>query len=92
MKQAVGIDTSNLFVTRTGIRGSNDLVWVGRAANYAAKLCSLRTGNYATWITADAFNIHDSAKYDKDKNNMWEVTTWTSYGIKVYRSSYWRRL
>ena len=38
VKQVVGIDTSNLFVARTGIRGSNDLVWVGRAANYAAKI------------------------------------------------------
>ena len=27
VKQIVGIDTSNLFVVRTGIRGSNDLVW-----------------------------------------------------------------
>ena len=33
----LGIDTSKLFVARTGIRKSNDLVWVGRAANYAAK-------------------------------------------------------
>ena len=36
----VGIDTSKLFVARTGIRGANNLVWVGRAANYAAKLSS----------------------------------------------------
>ncbi|MEL6579108.1 MAG: adenylate/guanylate cyclase domain-containing protein [Cyanobacteria bacterium J06621_12] len=34
VKQVVGIDTSDLLVARTGIRGSNDLVWVGRAANY----------------------------------------------------------
>ena len=50
---AVGIDTGKLFVARTGIRGSNDLVWVGRAANYAAKLCDLRdegdlTGSFCT--------------------------------------------
>ena len=38
IKHVVGIDTSSLFVARTGIRGANDLVWVGRAANYAAKL------------------------------------------------------
>ena len=49
--QAIGIDTSELFVARTGIRGSNDLVWVGRAANYAAKLCSLRDEGYSTFIT-----------------------------------------
>jgi len=31
LKQAIGIDTGQLLVARTGIRGSNDLVWVGRA-------------------------------------------------------------
>ena len=29
-RQTVGIDTSKVFVARTGIRGSNDLVWVGQ--------------------------------------------------------------
>ena len=36
IKHAIGIDTSPLFVARTGIRNNNDLVWVGRSANYAA--------------------------------------------------------
>jgi class 3 adenylate cyclase len=33
IKQAVGIDTSDLYVARAGIRGSNDLVWT------CGKLC-----------------------------------------------------
>lgn len=33
VKQVVGVDTSQLLATRTGVRGNNDLVWVGRAAN-----------------------------------------------------------
>jgi class 3 adenylate cyclase len=41
LKHVVGIDTSNLFAAKTGVRGANDLVWVGRAANYAAKLSAL---------------------------------------------------
>lgn len=43
IKQRVGIDTSDLFVARTAIRGSNNLVWVGRAANYAAKMATVPT-------------------------------------------------
>jgi len=43
VKHAVGVDTSSLFVARTGIRGANDLVWVGRAANHAAKMSSITT-------------------------------------------------
>lgn len=90
VKQAVGVDTSKLFVARTGIRGSNDLVWVGRAANYAAKLCSLREGNYASFITDDVFKkLNDEAKYGGDsKQLMWEKRIWTSMGISIHRSSW----
>jgi class 3 adenylate cyclase len=41
LKHVVGIDTSPLFVAKTGARGANDLVWVGRAANHAAKMAAL---------------------------------------------------
>src|SRR6266566_2139407 len=34
LQHSVGIDTSELLAARTGIRNSNDLVWVGTAANY----------------------------------------------------------
>lgn len=92
LKQAVGIDTSKLFVARTGIRGSNDLVWVGRAANYAAKLCSLREKYYFSFITEDVYKVmNDSVKYGGEKKEcMWEQTTWGEYGITIYRSSWWR--
>jgi hypothetical protein len=33
MKHVVGVDTSGLFVAKTGVRRANELVWVGRAAN-----------------------------------------------------------
>ncbi|MBN1207927.1 MAG: adenylate/guanylate cyclase domain-containing protein [Myxococcaceae bacterium] len=90
VRQSVGIDTSELFVARTGIRGSNDLVWVGRAANYAAKLCSLRDGSYASWITKDVYDaLADEAKYGgSNKSLMWEARTWSAKNITVYRSSW----
>jgi class 3 adenylate cyclase len=90
VKQAVGVDTSKLFIARTGVRGSNDLVWVGRAANYAAKLCSLREGSYSSFITETVFNeMLDSSKYaGEPKQLMWEKRYWTSMGINIYRSSW----
>jgi len=90
VRQAVGIDTSELFVARTGIRGSNDLVWVGRAANFAAKLCSLRSGNYASWITKSVYDAcHASAKTAGDGSSMWESRTWGAQdSMTVYRSAY----
>jgi len=88
VRHAVGVDTSDLFIARTGIRGSNDLVWVGRAANYAAKLCTLRDGNYVSWITDDVYqSMNDEVKF-ADGKNMWEKRSWTAQGINVYRSSF----
>ena len=60
MTQSVGIDTCELFIARTGIRGSNDLVWVGHAANYAAKLSDRR--GPPSQITEDVYKkLHESA-------------------------------
>lgn len=91
IQQTVGIDTSNLFIARTGIRGSNDLVWVGRAANYAAKLCSLRVAGYSSYITSDVFNkLSDNAKNGGNpKRCMWEKMTWKDQGIDIYCSNWW---
>lgn len=92
IRHAVGVDTSALFVARTGIRGSNDLVWVGRAANYAAKLAAARHEPYRTWITADVFNVlHESARVGANGEMMWTPFTWTSDHISVYGSQWhWR--
>lgn len=90
VKHAVGIDTSSLFVARTGIRGANDLVWVGRAANYAAKLSGLREGGYTSWISKAVFDVlNKDAKYSrKDGSLMWEQRTWGT--MTIYRSNWWR--
>lgn len=88
LKQVVGIDTSELLVARTGIRGSNDLVWVGPAANHAAKLSSISEQPYATFISSAVYgNMHSSVK-ETDGVDMWEARSWQ--GKSVYRSSwYW---
>jgi class 3 adenylate cyclase len=90
VSQAVGIDTSPLFIARTGVRGANDLVWVGRSANYAAKLCSLRVGSYATFITASVYdNMRREVKVGGEpERSMWEWITWDEQDITVYRSSW----
>ncbi len=88
LRQVVGVDTSSLFVSRTGVRGANDLVWVGRAANYAAKLTELDAG-FPTWITKEVFEqLNNEAKYSNGKL-MWEPMLWTAMNNKeIYRTSY----
>jgi class 3 adenylate cyclase len=88
VKHVVGIDTCKLFVAKTGIRGANDLVWVGRAANWAAKLCTLSEA--PTWITKAVYDmVADEAKYSKGAN-MWQQRSWTPMNnATIYSSTYW---
>ena len=89
IKHVVGIDTSNLFVARTGIRGANDLVWVGRAANYAAKLSS-RSGPF-TQITAAVYNkLNRESKIGSNGRNMWTQGRAREIGNKVIYTSSWQ--
>jgi class 3 adenylate cyclase len=90
LKHVVGIDTSKLFVTKTGVRGANDLVWVGRAANYAAKLSSLPDG-HQTYITKEVFDvISPEVKTWLDGRAMWEAVRWNTFDDRIiYRSNWW---
>jgi class 3 adenylate cyclase len=89
LRQTVGIDTSELFVARTGIRGSNDLVWVGRAANHAAKLSDL-SADYPTRITAAVYErLQEDVKFS-DGKAMWEERSWTAMDNQIIYRSSWR--
>jgi len=84
----VGIDTSKLFVAKTGIRGANDLVWVGRAANYAAKLAALDPPR--TYITQEVYDVLDKVAKFSYGVDMWEPVPWTEFdGRTIYASSWW---
>lgn len=90
LKHTCGIDTSPLFVARTGVRGDNDLVWVGRAANWAAKLSDM-SNSHATWISAAVHDVMlDEVKKAGDGRNMWEKRLWTTQdNAEIYRSDFW---
>ena len=91
LKHVIGVDTGELFVARIGVRNDNDLVWVGRAANYAAKLCNLN-GTYSVYITGDVFDVmHDSVKYsDRDKSLLWHKDVWSARNdMRIYGSNGW---
>ncbi len=90
VKQVVGIDTSEIRAARTGVRGDNDLVWVGRAANYAAKLTDLDLAE-RTWITKEAYDrLHTSAKFgSKDQTHMWKSYRWTQMNDHPIYGSTW---
>lgn len=89
LNHSVGVDTSKILVARVGVRNANDLVWVGRAANYAAKLCALRDGTYASWITGDVYDKLSAETKVTNGKNMWEERVWKARGdLRIYRSNW----
>jgi class 3 adenylate cyclase len=90
VKQCVGIDTSEVYASRTGVRGDNDLVWIGRAPNYAAKLTELSELG-PTWITEAVFGkLSNEVKFSSDKRLMWQRRTWTQMGDRIVYLSTWQ--
>ncbi len=89
LAHATGVDQSDVLVVRGGIRNNNDLIWIGRAPNVAAKLSSLREEPYFSFITPEVFNpMNSSAKTSKSGKDMWERRTWTGPVDIVYRSNW----
>ena len=88
MKHVTGVDCSKVMAIKAGIRNNNDVAWIGRAANHAAKLTTL-SDSYPTWITDKVYDkMEDKAKYS-DGTNMWEKRSWTPQkNRRIYRSTY----
>lgn len=91
VNHSIGIDSSPLRAARIGVRNDNDLVWVGRAANYAAKLMA-EDGDYL-WITENVYKVcNDEVKFS-DGKSMWNEKIWLATGnMRVYNSSWWYRV
>ena len=92
MRHVTGIDTTNVMIAKAGIRNSNDLVWIGRAANHAAKLSAM-SADYPTWITDNVYDVmNNEVKYANSKR-MWEQRKWTKQNNRrIYRSTWWWRV
>lgn len=87
IRHAVGIDSGPLFVAKTGIRDANDLVWVGNAANRAAKLSGLRVKHYMTYITDAVFSAMASSLTDYVNNEpAWYRLNQSAVPVQAYCS------
>src|SRR5207244_3273651 len=73
LRHVLGVARSDLHAIRIGVRNDNDITWVGKAANHAAKLCAI--SEKPLWITGDVYDqMRDNAKYADGKptgTNMW---------------------
>lgn len=94
VRHVAGVDTGALFVARTGVRGTNDLVWVGSAANLAAKLCDVRVGTYRSFVTEKVYGrLNQRSKYGgSPKRLMWDKLSWEEEGLTIYGSTWWWKI
>ncbi|HEX8273679.1 MAG TPA: hypothetical protein VF615_13670 [Longimicrobiaceae bacterium] len=91
LSHSVGVDTSDVLVVRGGVRRSNDLIWVGRAPNVAAKLSGIRQSAYRTFITAEVHaDLDDSYRRGPKGEQLWQRWKWTEVkGVDtIYRSKW----
>jgi class 3 adenylate cyclase len=87
IKQVTGVDLSRVRAARTGVRGDNDLVWVGSAANHAAKLSSSGIG-YSSIVTERCYRrLRKDVKFSGNRP-IWTKVTDPSTGQVVYGSSW----
>lgn len=88
-----GIHTSEVLVVRGGVRGSNDLVFVGSAPNFAAKLSEVRSLPANSYVTKQVYDsMNDTAKLGGNpKRLMWAPVKCTLAGETwpCYRSTWW---
>ncbi len=86
---SIGIDVSSIHAASIGVRGDNDLVWIGRAANHAAKLAGKH--GYPIWITKEVHDvINDDVKRDSNTGaSCWYRKPWTEMGNReIYGTTY----
>lgn len=71
ISHCIGIDTSEAWAVRSGIGNSNDLIWIGRAPEFAAQLSGIRKHPYSVYISRTCFaRLGDSAK-EAGAANIW---------------------
>lgn len=92
IRHCAGIARSEVLVVRGGVRGSNDVVFIGTAPNIAAKLSALRTTPYNTWIAHNVYSmLNEETKYGGNpKQDMWIADKRRLAGEEwsVYKSSW----
>jgi class 3 adenylate cyclase len=89
VSSVIGIDSSILHATRTGVRKDNDLVWVGPAANHAAKLSSL-PDDYSINISEGVFDAINSSlkKRLSSAESIWYEDRASGFGGQpIYRTN-----
>jgi class 3 adenylate cyclase len=89
IKHCIGIDTSEAWAVCSGISSSNDLIWIGKAPGFAAKLSKIRKYPYSVYISRDCFIRLGNIAKEAGEENIWFEKTF-KFGEEthtVYRTN-----
>lgn len=89
-----GLDDGEIFAVRVGIRGTNDVAWVGRCTNTAAKLANDASSPREIAITRAVYQrLNDDRKFaSNDGKHMWSDEWCLEIGgttRAIRMTSYW---
>ncbi|WP_113221669.1 adenylate/guanylate cyclase domain-containing protein (plasmid) [Agrobacterium sp. rho-13.3] len=90
LKCGIGVDHGTSRAVRAGIRNSNDLIWIGRPPNMAAKLSDIREYPYSVMIHKDVYSVLEDADKYVNGVDIWESRTYTLSGVvhSIYRTKF----
>ncbi|WP_081674028.1 adenylate/guanylate cyclase domain-containing protein [Novosphingobium lindaniclasticum] len=94
IRHGVGVDVGEVRAVRSGVRNSNDLIWIGKAASFSAKLSDIRDPGYHTYISSRTYSrLNDSAKFDGNGKNIWIKSEFDFADAteSVYKSNHWKK-
>jgi class 3 adenylate cyclase len=88
-----GIDDGDIYAVRVGIRGTNDVAWVGRGTNTAAKLSNVLHHPRNIGVTRLVYDQLSTNRKLSKGTNMWSPSEqWGEFGglNRAYRTTtYW---
>ena len=90
LKNCVGIDVGEARAVRAGIRNNNDLIWIGKAPSFAAKLSDIRNYGYCVYISKASYSLLDADAKFLNGSNIWvqDFVTFANLREEVYKTCY----
>lgn len=89
IKHGCGIDSGQILAVRGGAVGNNDVVWVGRSPNLAAKLSSVREPPHYIYASDSVFrSLSPKYRFGPQGEAFWELqqVPFGGENVRCYRS------
>lgn len=90
IRHCIGIDWGTAVAVRAGIRNNNDLIWIGKAPSFAAKLSDIRNYPYTVYITKASYDRLPESEKQVNSTPIWELSSIEFAGERqtIYRTQY----